>query len=185
MFGKTKKITASDILKMIADLPDEERDAVRSMLNNDSSEVEEQESESSEVATEEGAAEEATETDATETDSAEEDTGEATDAPEGEQEPEDAETVEETVEGFVEEAAETEDAEEDAEEATETAHTDFEEIREAIRSLAQRVDALTERMDSGSSSDEDIGQPFGPDITEKSKNENDDLERARRAAFGF
>ena len=28
MFGKPKKITASDILKMIADLPDEERDAV-------------------------------------------------------------------------------------------------------------------------------------------------------------
>ena len=45
MFGKNKKITASDILKMIAELPEDEQESVKSMLNGDAEEVDESDEE--------------------------------------------------------------------------------------------------------------------------------------------
>ena len=62
-------------------------------------------------------------------------------------------------------------------------YAEFDAFKESFAALVQRVDSLTAKQ--GGDSDEDIGMPFGPDITDAEKNEDDELERAKRAIFGF
>lgn len=184
MFGKNKKITASDILKMIAELPEDEQESVKSMLNGDAEEVEE----SDEEAVVEEAAESETETETEEAPAeqeeeiAEEAVEETADPQEGtpseepaEEPASDVEEAEEAVEEVVEETAPATDARD--------IYAEFDALKESFAALVQRIDSLTAKQ--GGDSDEDIGMPFGPDITDAEKNEDDELERARRAAFGF
>lgn len=182
MFGKNKKITASDILKMIAELPEDEQESVKSMLNGDAEEVDEsdeeavvEETDESETETEEAPVEQ-------EEDPAEDSVEETADPQEGvpseepaEEPAPDVEEVEEAAEEDVEEPAPATDARD--------IYTEFDALKESFAALVQRVDSLTAKQ--GGDSDEDIGMPFGPDITDAEKNEDDELERAKRAIFGF
>lgn len=183
MFGKNKKITASDILKMIAELPEDEKESVKSMLNGDAEEVDE----SAEEAVVEETAESETEA---EEDPAEQEEGPAEDPVEETADPQEdipsdvpaeepASDVEEAGEEAAEEVIEETVPEKDARDI----YAEFDALKESFAALVQRIDSMTAKQ--GGDSDEDIGMPFGPDITDAEKNEDDELERARRAAFGF
>lgn len=183
MFGKNKKITASDILKMIAELPEDEQESVKSMLNGGVEEVDEAaeeavveetaesetEAEEDPVEQEEGPAEDPVE----ETADPQEDT--PSDVPAEEPASDVEEAGEETAEEVIVEAAAATDARD--------IYAEFDALKESFAALVQRIDSMTAKQ--GGDSDEDIGMPFGPDITDAEKNEDDELERARRAAFGF
>ena len=177
LFSKNK--TASDILKMIADLPEEERASLMAMLN-DKGEEEAPEAEAETVQTEEAETEpeaEAEETDATEEAQPEE----VEEVP-----TEETETEETVAEAPVEEDPSAEVAQAEAEEDN-ARDTDAEiaKLSEALAALAQRLDAIDAKLAGGSSEGEDIGMPFGPDITDAKNNDQDELEAARKAAFGF
>lgn len=180
MFGKNKKITASDILKMIAELPEDEQESVKSMLNGDSKEI-------AEEAVVEETAESETEA---EEDPAEQEEGPAEDPVEETADPQEdtpfddstevpASDVEEAGEEAAEEVIEETVPEKDARDI----YAEFDALKESFAALVRRIDSLTAKQNGDS--DEDIGMPFGPDITDAEKNEDDELERARRAAFGF
>lgn len=184
MFGKDKKITASDILKMIAELPEDEQESVKSMLNGDAEAVDE--------AAEEAAVEEAAESETeaeTEEDPVEQEEEIVEEAAEDPADPQEGVPSEEPAE---EPAPDVEEVEEAAEEVIEETvpekdsrdiYAEFDALKESFAALAQRIDSLTAKQ--GGDSDEDIGMPFGPDITDAEKNEDDELERAKRAIFGF
>lgn len=183
MFGKNKKITASDILKMIAELPEDEQESVKSMLNGGAKEVDEaaeeavvEETAESETEAEEGPAEQ--EEDPAE-DSAEETADPQEDTPSDDSTEDPAFDVEEAGEEAAEEVIEETTAATDARDI----YAEFDALKESFAALVQRIDSMTAKQ--GGDSDEDIGIPFGPDITDAEKNEDDELERARRAAFGF
>lgn len=182
MFGKNKKITASDILKMIAELPEDEQESVKSMLNGNAEKVDE----AAEEAVVEETAESETEAEEDpveqEEDPAEGSAGETADPQEDtpfddstEDPASDVEEVEEAAEEVIEETVPEKDARD--------IYAEFDALKESFAALVQRVDSLTAKQNGDS--DEDIGMPFGSDITDAEKNEDDELERARRAAFGF
>lgn len=182
MFGKNKKITASDILKMIAELPEDEQESVKSMLNGDAEEV----NESDEEAVAEEAAEPETET---EEDPVEQEEEIAEETAEETADPQEDPTSEEPAEDPAPDVEEVEEAAEEVIEETEPEtdardiYAEFDALKESFAALVQRVDSMTAKQ--GGDSDEDIGMPFGPDVTGAEKTEDDELERARRAAFGF
>ena len=183
MFGKNKKITASDILKMIAELPEDEQESVKSMLNGGVEEVDEaaeeavvEETAESETEAEEDPVER--EEDPAE-DSAEETADPQEDTPFDDSTEVPASDVEEAGEEAAEEVIEETVPEKDARDI----YAEFDALKESFAALVQRIDSLTAKQNGDS--DEDIGMPFGPDITDAEKNAADELERARRAAFGF
>lgn len=184
MFGKNKKITASDILKMIAELPEDEQESVKSMLNGDAEEVDESDEEAVVEETAESETEAETEEDPVEQEeeSVEETAEETADPQEGvpseepaEEPAPDVEEVEEAAEEVAEETAPATDARD--------IYAEFDALKESFAALVQRIDSLTAKQ--GGDSDEDIGMPFGPDVTGAEKTEDDELERAKRDAFGF
>ena len=185
MFGKNKKITASDILKMIAELPEDEQESVKSMLNGGVEEVDESAEEAVVEETTESETEAETEEDAAEQeedpaeDPVEETADPQEDTPSDVPAEEPASDVEEAGEEAAEEVAEETAPATDARDI----YAEFDALKESFAALVQRIDSMTATQ--GGDSDEDIGMPFGPDITDAEKNEDDELERARRAAFGF
>ena len=182
MFGKNKKITASDILKMIAELPEDEQASVKSMLNGDSEEIEEETvvEETAESETETETEEEPVEQEEETAEDSVEETADPQEDPPSDESAEDPapdveEAGEETVEEVVEETAPASDDRD--------IYAELDELKAAFGALVQRIDSLTAKQNGDS--DDDIGMPFGPDITTANKAEDDELERARRAAFGF
>ena len=183
LFGKPK--SAADILKMIEELSDEEKAIVMSTLANESDDgteataTEEEAAEAEETAEEQPEAEET----ATEEPAAEDP------AAEGEETmPEETPEAEETTEPEAETAPEAEAPAEALAEAEQKQDRDFgaelNALAEAIAALSNRMDALDAKK-AEASEDEEYGQAFGPDITNPGKTEDDELEKARREAFGF
>ena len=185
LFSKHK--TASDILKLIAELPEDEKKALLDTLANESDDAEEAveaTEEEAEAAEEAADAEEALEDAAEEAEEAEE-------SEETEAEVEDEEPFEEGEENLPEETEVEEEAAESAdaaEEADAQQERDFgaelTKLAEAVTALSNRLDAMESKAPAQSDEDE-VGQAFGPDITNPGKTEDDELARARREAFGF
>lgn len=183
MFGKNKKITASDILKMIAELPEDEQASVKSVLNGDSEEVEEETvvEESAESETETETEEEPVEQEEDPSEDSVEETADPQEDPPSEEPAEDpAPDVEEAGEEAVEEVAEETAPAEDARDL----YAEFDALKEAFGALVQRIDALTAKTDGDPEAE--IGMPLGPDSTEQAKEGADArLERSRFRLFGF
>lgn len=188
LFSKHK--TASDILKLIAELPEDEKKALLDTLANESDDAEEAveaTEEEAEAAEEAADAEEALE----DAEDAAEEAEEAEESEETEAEVEDEEPFEEGEENLPEETEVEEEAAESAD-AAEEADTQQErdfgaeltKLEEAVTALSNRLDAMESKAPAQSDEDE-VGQAFGPDITNPGKTEDDELERARREAFGF
>jgi hypothetical protein len=178
MFGKNKKPTASDILKMITELPEDELASVKAMLNGDAEETEETEEETVTEETTETEEEFVEQEEDSAEDSVEETADPQEDPPSDDPAGDPASDAEE-----VEEAAEEVANEEETTENARDIYAEFDELKAAFGALVQRIDSLTAKQTGDS--DYDIGMPFGPDITAANKAEDDELERARRAAFGF
>ena len=177
IFGKKK--SAEEILRLIADLPDDEREALKAQLNGDTAEKEEEvlaEEAKDEEKGEEGYAAEDAEKLEVFSDTEEEEEGEEPAAPAVEE----AEAVAEGAEAEAEEIADEEDVKEDRDLGAEV-----DKIKEALASLSNRLDAMLSKQAEHVEEDEEIGQAFGPDITDPKKVEDNELERARFAAFGF
>ena len=181
-----KKKTAEDILKMIAELPDEERALVKEMIDGTSQEEAEESAETEAEKT----AEESTEVAPSAESEAEEDP--ALDSPaeeEANEEPEEAEP---------EEAGETVAESEPAEEApTETVESEpegsapeisFAEILDRVNRMDETLRALAQRLDAADAEKKEEDDPFGMSIgaEARSDDQEDDLERAKReAGFNF
>ena len=181
IFGKKKG--AEEILRMIAELPEEERSIVKSVLAGDAPENEDE-----------------TPVETAEKETTEDEGGESAAVPEADVEAE-PETEAEPDPELEATALEDEDApdstasdaEENAEEVLESDSVvedrdlgvEIDELKETISALANRLDSILSKSEDSTEDDDEIGQAFGPDVTEAKKDEDDDLEKARLAAFGF
>lgn len=179
IFGKKK--SAEEILRLIADLPDDEREALKAQLNGDTAEKEEEvlaeEAKDEEKGEEDYAAEDAEKLEVfSDTEEEEEEEGEETAAPAVEE----AEAVAEDADAEAEEIADAEEVKKDRDLGAEV-----DEIKATLVALSDRLDAMLSKQAEHVEEDEEIGQAFGPDITDPKKVEDNELERARFAAFGF